>query len=135
MIGDSKYKVREKNYWFSRLGNISGNINYANQVINMSNIQTERCKEDTFFHEIAHGILKELEFNYPAITKYRNDELFTQELGLMLRKTFLDLIQKQGEQEFKKKVEDVIGKYYSANDEIYVVRNILGLIKKDLGLE
>jgi hypothetical protein len=36
-----------------------------------------------------------MEFNYPQITKFRNDEQFTQELGLNLRKLFLDLLEKQ----------------------------------------
>lgn len=51
--------------------------------------------EDTFFHEMAHGILKEMEFNYPQITKFRSDENFTQELGLCLRKLFLHLLEEQ----------------------------------------
>ena len=52
----------------------------------------KRITEDTFFHEIAHGILKELEFNYPKMSSFRNNESFVQEMGLTLRKTFIDLL-------------------------------------------
>lgn len=75
---------------------IVGQIHYGNKriKIRMSN-KDMRDNEDTFFHEVAHGLLKELEFNNPSIVKFRNDECFVQEMGLLLRKTFLDLLKSQ----------------------------------------
>ena len=44
---------------------------------------------------MVHGILREMEFNYPQLTKFRTDEEFVQELGLCLRKVFFDLLKEQ----------------------------------------
>ncbi len=41
------------------------------------------------------GVLKEMEFNYPKMSKFRSDDTFVQELGLVLRNTFIDLLKKQ----------------------------------------
>jgi len=75
---------------------IVGSVNYGDKLIKIKKCKKdERITQDTFFHEIAHAILKELEFNHPQITKFRSDEIFVQELGLTLRKTFIDLLKSQ----------------------------------------
>ena len=92
-IGEVEYKVSEKKFYFN--DNISGNINYNLAQINIRKTLSSKEKEATFFHEIAHGILKELEFNHPKISPFRSNEDFVQEMGLTLRKAFLDLLKKQ----------------------------------------
>lgn len=89
-IGDTEYKVRNKKF-----KEIGGQINYSNRTLDIHRSNFDRAREDTFFHEVSHGILKELEFNHPKIICFRNNEDFTQEMGLILRKTVLDLIRKQ----------------------------------------
>lgn len=93
LIGDTMYKVKLKSYYFN--SNIGGNINYNDSVMGLKKSLKGKFKEDTFFHEVAHGVLKELEFNHPKITNFRNNENFVQEMGLVLRKTFKDLLKKQ----------------------------------------
>lgn len=93
-IGETDYKISESLFLF-REKSLCGEITYHRKKMKIRLNQTNRGKEDTFFHEVAHGILKELEFNYPKITLLRNDEDFVQELGLLMRKTFLDLMEKQ----------------------------------------
>lgn len=93
-IGDECFKIKNKK-WIDFKGNVSGQINYTTSTILIKKGLPEKIKEDTFFHEIAHGILKEMSFNYPFLEKYRNDESFAQELGLILRKIFLDLLKNQ----------------------------------------
>ena len=95
IIGETTYRVKIKRFVDFFNSNIQGNINYSNDVLKIKKGSDNRIMEDVFFHEIAHGILKDMEFNYPQITKFRNDEQFTQELGLNLRKLFLDLLEKQ----------------------------------------
>lgn len=55
----------------------------------------KRINEDIFFHEISHGVIKELEYNHPRIAVFRTNEAFVQEMGLILRKTFLELLESQ----------------------------------------
>ena len=93
-IGKFTFNVKEK-LLLIKGENISGKINYGNLNLIIKSGMVDRAKEDTFFHEIAHGILKELEFNHPKISNFRNNEPFVQELGLLLRKTFIDLMNKQ----------------------------------------
>ena len=93
-IGETNYKVKESLFLFKDSA-LSGNIDYHICTMRIRKNMTKRGKEDTFFHEVAHGICKELEFNHPKIAKFRCDELFIQELGLLMRKTFLDLLEKQ----------------------------------------
>lgn len=95
-IGDLEYNIKERMFLFKNK-TLAGTIIYGNLDMNIRRDMIPRAKEDTFFHEVAHGILKELEFNHPAMTKFRNDEIFVQELGLLLRKTYLDLEKKQQE--------------------------------------
>lgn len=92
-IGNTEYKVKKKNYYFNKT--LGGQINYnlRTMYIRKSGIKVD--EEENFFHEIAHGTCKELEFNYPKIVAFRNNESFIQELGIVLRKTFLDLLKKQ----------------------------------------
>ena len=94
-IGEYEYNIKKcwKVDWLNR--NIIGQINYGRKELKLEIFEDKRINEDNFFHEIAHGILKELEFNHPQISKFRNDESFVQEMGLNLRKTFLDLLKKQ----------------------------------------
>lgn len=94
LIGDTMYKIKLKNYYFSD-NSLGGNINYNNSIMGIRKSLKGKFKEDTFFHEVAHGILKELEFNHPKIHSFRNNENFVQEMGLILRKTFIDLLKKQ----------------------------------------
>lgn len=95
-IGEHYYDVRKVLIvdWKNR--SVSGDINYGTKLMRLKTFKKDdRINQDIFFHEIAHGILKELEFNHPQISKFRNDEDFVQELGLTLRKTFLDLLESQ----------------------------------------
>lgn len=90
-IGQSEYKIKHCKC-IDRSDNISGQINYRSKVIKLvKQKDDERMNETTFFHEIVHGLLQELEYNHPKITAFRRDEVFTQELALMLRNTFLEL--------------------------------------------
>ena len=94
-IGESTYIIKMQHFIdFLNLG-ISGKINYSKKVVKIKKTSDKRMMEDVFFHEIAHGVLKEMEFNYPQLTKFRNDEAFTQELGLHLRTLFLNLLNDQ----------------------------------------
>jgi hypothetical protein len=93
MIGETEYKVKKKTLLFPT--NLGGQINYFHQKLTIRKGGSERNEEDIFFHEIAHGILKEIEYNHPSITKFRNDEQFVQEMGLIMRKTFKSLISQQ----------------------------------------
>jgi len=103
MIIPNKIRIGEHNYTISKCwkvdwknNNVVGQINYNDKKIRLKDCNTdERINEDNFFHEIAHGMLKELEFNHPKISVFRNDEGFVQEIGLLMRKTFLDLMNKQ----------------------------------------
>lgn len=97
-----KIRIGCKNYIIKKVRTVSwlnnsivGNINYSASIIKIKKYKDKREMEQTFFHEMAHGLMKEMEFNHPQITKFRSDEVFTQELGLNLRKTFLDLLDKQ----------------------------------------
>ena len=94
-IGATIYKIIVKRFIKFSNPNIAGNINYNKRLITIKKTTDQRATEDIFFHELAHGLLKEMEFNYPAVTKFRHDELFTQELGLNLRKMFLELLRNQ----------------------------------------
>ncbi len=89
-IGNKEYNIKKTNFYFN--DTLGGQINYNTDTIKIKNGNQE---EITFFHEIAHGILKELEFNYPKMVAFRNNESFTHELGLTLMSTFLDLLKKQ----------------------------------------
>lgn len=93
-IGDKEFDIN-----FKRLinfdKNISGQIRLNDNKIILTKNLKGKILEDTFFHEISHGLFREMEFNYPQMAKFRNDESFIQEFGLLLRKTFLDLLSKQ----------------------------------------
>ena len=45
----------------------------------------------SFFHELSHAILLNLSSNHPIASNLVNDEPFCNELGLNIRKIFLDL--------------------------------------------
>lgn len=94
-IGKKKYKIQLARFVDFFNSGVHGNINYSDGILKIKDTGDERNTEDLFFHELAHGILKELEFNYPKVAWLRNDEVFTQELGLLLRKSFLELLEKQ----------------------------------------
>ena len=97
-IGNHLYKfkvVRFIEKMIFKKNNIAANINYQESIIKTTEFSNEKENQATFFHELAHGILREMEFNHPKIIKFRNDEKFTDELGMVLRKTFIDL-QKKG---------------------------------------
>lgn len=100
-IGETEYKVNEKKFYFNDLTGGSINFNLSKIVIRKT-LPSKKEREAVFFHEIAHGILKELEFNHPKISPFRSNEVFVQELGLVLRKTFLDLFEKQEDLRTKK---------------------------------
>ncbi len=93
-IGNKEFKIKIKNRisWSKK---ISGQINYDDKELMINKKLKGRDLESTFFHELAHGLFHEMEFNYPQMVKFRNDETFIQEFGLNLRKTFLDLLEKQ----------------------------------------
>jgi hypothetical protein len=80
-------------FWHEKC--VAGQINYTTGEILVKDILRGKEMESTFFHEIAHGILKELEFNYPNVHILRNNEEFTHELGLNLRQIFLQLLDEQ----------------------------------------
>ena len=85
-IGDRNFRVKVERIIDWSNNGVAGQINFSNGVLKIKKNLTEKEEESTFFHEIAHGILKEMEFNYPFLTKYRNDEVFVQEFGLLMRK-------------------------------------------------
>ena len=93
-IGSNEFKIKNK-FNIDWNGNIAGQINFSKNRILLKKGSNHRCKEDTFFHEVAHGIFKEISYNYPQIIKFSDNESFIQEFGLLLRKTFLDLLDKQ----------------------------------------
>lgn len=99
-IGERDYKIKEKRLidWDKK---VSGQIQYGSNTLILKKNANERAKQDAFFHEIAHAILKEMSFNYPKITKFQDDESFVQEMGLVLRKTFLDLLKAQNQGDVK----------------------------------
>ncbi len=92
-IGEVEYTISQKRYFFNKT--IGGSINYGEKTLDIKKNTDQKIKEDTFFHEISHGVLKELEFNHPKVSKFRNNEGFVQEMGLILRTTFLDLLRQQ----------------------------------------
>lgn len=95
-IGEHYYDVKKVRIvdWSNSF--ISGNIHYGKKLMKLKVWEKdERLTQDTFFHEVAHAILKELEFNHPQISNFRTNEDFVQELGLTLRKAFLDLLESQ----------------------------------------
>lgn len=95
-IGEHYYDVKKVRIVDWKDSSIAGQISYGDKKMRLKVFEKDhRVTEDTFFHEIAHGLLKELEFNHPKISKFRNDEVFVQEMGLTLRKTFLDLLESQ----------------------------------------
>lgn len=95
-IGKYDYNIKKVRIIDWKNIGVVGQINYSNKLIKLKMCKKDhRMNEDVFFHEVAHGILKELEFNHPKMSKFRNDEDFVQELGLILRKTFIDLLKKQ----------------------------------------
>lgn len=101
-IGNHYYDVKKVKIvdWTNR--DVIGNINYGKKRMKFKSFEKdERTDEDIFFHEISHGLLKELEFNHPKISVFRNDEVFVQEMGLTLRKTFLDLLESQEDENEK----------------------------------
>jgi hypothetical protein len=94
LIGQHYYNI-SKCWLIDWKRDLAGQINYITKELKLLKNTDDKEIEGTFFHEVAHGLLRELEFNYPKITAYRHDEKFVQELGLNLRKTFLDLLNNQ----------------------------------------
>lgn len=93
-IGDTEYKIKKKIIidWNE---SIAGQINYWKKELLIKEYGDNKIDESNFFHGIAHGIMKEMEYNHPKVVDLRNNENFIQELGLVLRKTFKDLMEKQ----------------------------------------
>ena len=95
-IGKYNYNIKKVRIIDWTNSNIDGQISYSSKMMKIKiNKKDERITESTFFHEIVHGILKELEYNYPKISSFRSNESFVQELALILRKTFIDLLDAQ----------------------------------------
>jgi len=92
IIGDTQYDIKKRLWLFNK--NYSGKITYSCRLLEIRE-SCDKNEQDYFFHELAHGVLKELEFNHPKIIRFRNNEEFVQEIGLILRKSFLDLMQAQ----------------------------------------
>lgn len=93
-MGDQEYmiKMRKKVGGNKHYG---GQINYSSKIMELKkDARDSKLLEATFFHEITHCLIKELEYNYPKIQKFRNDEGFVNEMALLLRKFFLDLLEK-----------------------------------------
>lgn len=90
-IGQTNYKIKMVKIvnWGNK--NVIGNINYSTKKIRLKKQEDDRANEDTFFHELAHGLIKELEYNHPRISSFRNNEEFIQEMGLTMRNMFLQL--------------------------------------------
>lgn len=89
-IGSSLYDIKKKHFFTSNPQQL-GKIDYYDRKMYIKILPDKRRTEQIFFHEIAHGLLKELEFNYPQLSCFKNNERFTQELGLMLRNLFVEL--------------------------------------------
>lgn len=93
-IGDKRYKIKIVRYLERFLflrNNIAANINYKTGVIKTVIFNDSKEDEANFFHEIAHGMLREMEFNHPKIITFRKNEKFIEEFALVLRKTIIDL--------------------------------------------
>ena len=105
-IGNRDFKVKIKRLinWDN---NISGQIRHGDAKLILAKNLSGKRLEDTFFHEISHGLFKEMEFNYPQMVKFRNDETFIQEFGLLLRNTFLDLLKKQDATHIQNETKEV----------------------------
>ncbi len=92
-IGKSIYNVFNR-YLFFR--SHAGIINYfEKEIVLKRKYNKGRTGESTFFHEVSHGIVNELQYNYPKIIPLKDDEDFVQELGLLLRRVFMDLLAQQ----------------------------------------
>ena len=93
-IGKHYYDVQQCKLidWSTKL---TGQINYGKEILKIRTCRLDIENEATFFHELAHRIIRSLEFNHPQISRFRNDEVFVQEMGLTLRKTFIDLLNNQ----------------------------------------
>lgn len=89
-IGESNYKIKIVKI-IDLSNNVVGQINHFTKTIKIKLGKDERLNEETFFHELTHGMLKELEFNYPKVSNLRCNEKFVQEMGLTLRTMFLSL--------------------------------------------
>lgn len=95
-IGDYYYSIKKMKIVDWNNFKVDGQVNYFRKTIKVkANEKHKKMEEETLFHEIAHGLMKELEYNYPKLVKFRNDEDFTQEFGLMLRKIFVELLEAQ----------------------------------------
>ena len=93
MIGQNEYKISKSHFVFNR--NLAGLINYHTKEILIRKTDNDRDLSENLFHEIAHGLFKELEYNHPKITSFRNNEEFIQETGLLLRKIYLQLLKEK----------------------------------------
>ena len=99
-IGNSHYKVIQhkivtSNFGFDALLNLIkgqvrlGQINFNNKEIKIK--KDGYNKRKTFLHEVAHGIMYEMEKRYPKASAWNNDEAFMGRLGIVLDKTLTDL--------------------------------------------
>ena len=95
-IGEHLYDIKKVRVVDWNNSAVGGSINYlTKKMILKKGSSDKKIIETTFFHEVAHGLLKELEYNHPKASKFRCDEEFVAELGLELRKTFIDLLESQ----------------------------------------
>ena len=90
-IGNETFKIKVKRFMKK---NLYGSICQCKKVIKINKNNSTRELEATFFHEIVHGLLKEMSFNYPFLKNKRFDEDFVEEMGLLMRNIYLDLLKK-----------------------------------------
>lgn len=100
-IGKLLYKI-EICKRINKQNSLMGRVDYQDKKIKILKMSDNRQIEMVLFHEIAHGIIGELEFNYPKISIFKDDEIFIGEFTLLLRKTFLDLLDKQDKKNKKR---------------------------------
>ena len=102
-IGSTKYKVSLvkvvdymemiKMRFRKEKGIIFGRID--GQEIRIKKDLNNKHQKETFFHEMAHGIMWEMERSHPKVWAWRKDEAFICKLGSVLSRTFSNLMKSQ----------------------------------------
>ena len=107
-IGNKEYAIKEVKIvnFFNTLnplrlfkdgGTIIGQICKDNKDIRLQKDLKPKKKKMVFFHELAHGIMWEMEKSHPQVSAWRDDEVFTDKFGRMLSRTFDNLMKSQNQ--------------------------------------
>jgi len=92
-IGKIKFKIKRIFNWlgFRRYGR----FNPLKKDISIKRMLKKHpdWEKKVFFHELSHGIIDDMETNWPSISKFRSDEDFIMELGMHMKKIYEDLFE------------------------------------------